>query len=163
MCEQASHYRCIPIITFDQPLWFKALNIVHNEPNDSELKSIVLRLGAFHMQMSYLGCIGHLMVGTGLREVLELIYAGNAVDHIMYGKAVSRAVRGHMLIDGVLNAMLLSTAYSCDIHMNSEADQLEATIAHPDLEEIQTLLASAIKEEENCSANIMLLKRLMQV
>ena len=95
------------------------------------------------------------MVGSGLRQVLELLYSGNAVDHIMSGEAVSRPVRVHTLIDAVLSAILLSTAYSCDIHINIEIEELEASIAHPDLEEIQKLLTSAIKEE-NCLENIIL-------
>ena len=43
-----------------------------------------------------------------LKELLELIYAPNAVDHILTGKAVSRVVRAHILLDAVLNALLLS-------------------------------------------------------
>lgn len=46
------------------------------------------------MQMSFLGSIGHLMAVSGLEELLEVVYAGNTVCHMMSGKAVSRAVRG---------------------------------------------------------------------
>ena len=49
---------------------------------------MIVRLGAFHVEMSFLGSIGHLMAGSDLREVLELIYASNAVDYIMTGKAI---------------------------------------------------------------------------
>ena len=48
------------------------------------------------------------MAGSRLKELLELIYAPNAVDHILTGQAVSRAVREHILLDAVLNALLLS-------------------------------------------------------
>ncbi|XP_014679227.1 PREDICTED: uncharacterized protein LOC106819081 [Priapulus caudatus] len=44
---------------------------------------IVLRLGEFHTEMSYLGRIGHLMAGSGLQEVLELTYASNSVSHML--------------------------------------------------------------------------------
>jgi len=27
-----------PIVTFDQPLWWKAFNIIHTEPADSDLR-----------------------------------------------------------------------------------------------------------------------------
>jgi len=53
--------------------------VVTNEPEQSHLKSIVLRLGGLHIQMSFLGCIGHLMAGSGIQDVLELVYAKNAV------------------------------------------------------------------------------------
>ena len=99
-----------PIVTFDQPLWLKAFNIIQTEPANSDLRKVIVRLGAFHAEMSFLGSIGHLMAGSGLREVLELIYASNAVDHIMTGKAISRAVRADLIVDAALNALLYSEA-----------------------------------------------------
>ena len=53
--------------------------------------------------MSFLGCIGHIMAGSGLQEVLELVFAKNAVGHMLTGKAVARAARGHFLVDAALN------------------------------------------------------------
>ena len=104
-----------PIVTFDQPLWWKAFNIISTEPANSDLRKVILRLGAFHTQMSFLGSIGHLMAGSGLREVLELIYASNAVDHILTGKAIARAVRAHLIVDAALNALLYSDALGVTI------------------------------------------------
>ena len=43
---------------------------------------------------------------SGLREVLEVIYASNTVGHMPSGKAESRAMQGHLLIYTALNAML---------------------------------------------------------
>ena len=99
-----------PIVTFDQSLWLKAFNIIQTEPANSELRKVIVLLGAFHAEMSFLGSIGHLMAGSGLREVLELIYAPNAVDHIMTGKAIARAVRANLIVDAALNALLYSEA-----------------------------------------------------
>ena len=59
------------------------------------------------MQMSFMGSIGHLMAGSGLAEILELVYAPHAIQHIMSGKAVSRAVRAHLLMDAALNDILI--------------------------------------------------------
>ncbi len=39
----------------------KTTYIVSLEPEMSCLKKLVLRLGPFHAEMSFLGCIGHLM------------------------------------------------------------------------------------------------------
>ena len=61
--EQAKRYHVTPVITFDQPLWLEALMIVRSEPQDSELKFIVLRLGGLHTEMSFLGCTAHIMNG----------------------------------------------------------------------------------------------------
>ncbi|CAG2250735.1 unnamed protein product [Mytilus edulis] len=82
--------------------------ILHNEPRESPLKSVVLRLGGFHMQMSFLGCIDIPCSRLGSSELLENIYASNTIEHMMSGKSVSRAVRGHSIIDCALYIMLLS-------------------------------------------------------
>ena len=71
------------------------MRIVNDQPPESDLKRAVLRLGAFHTQMSFLGSIGHIMKGSGLQEVLEPIYADNAVSHILSGEAVQGAICGH--------------------------------------------------------------------
>ena len=65
------------------------------------------RLGGFHTIMSFLGSIGKMMAGTGLSDLLETIYGENAVKHMMTGKAVSRALRGHFLIESVLTKKIL--------------------------------------------------------
>lgn len=111
----ARRHGVTPIITFDQPLWWKALTIIVSESLESDLRRIVLRLGGFHAEMSFLGSIGHLMAGSGLKEMLELIYAPQAVQHIISGKAIARAVRAHLLIDAVLNALIMSNALAIPI------------------------------------------------
>lgn len=74
-----------PVITFDLPLFWKAMLIIVWEPTWRDLKAVVLRLGGLHIEMSFLGCVGHLMATTGLAQVLEVVYAENAV---LSGKAV---------------------------------------------------------------------------
>ena len=34
---------------------------------------------------------------------IELVYANNAVCHMISGKAVARAIRGHLLVDAAFN------------------------------------------------------------
>ena len=65
ICSQARKLQVTPVLTFDQPLWFKATMIVENEPDNSDIKQLVLRLGGLHVQMSFLGSIGHVMAGSG--------------------------------------------------------------------------------------------------
>lgn len=62
------------------------------------------------MQMSFLGSIGYLMTGTGLHECLETVYASNSVIHMLSGKAIQRAVRGHFLVDSALHALITEKA-----------------------------------------------------
>ena len=60
----------VPCITFDQPLWQKALGIIKVKQ-----LNIVCRLGGFHTLMSFLGSIGNLMKGSDLEELFEEVYS----------------------------------------------------------------------------------------
>ena len=44
LSDQARKQHVTPVITFDQPLWWKAWTIITNEPQDSHLKSVVFWL-----------------------------------------------------------------------------------------------------------------------
>ncbi len=120
LCDQAKKYSVTPVITFDQPLFWKALLIIESELTGSDLKAVVLRLGGLHVEMSFLGCVGHLMAETGLAQVLELVYAENAVKHILSGKAIARAIRGHFMVHAALNTMLAANAYNIKVPIKEE-------------------------------------------
>ena len=107
IASQSQKTNVTPIMTFYQPLYLKALTVISSDHADSDLKSIILRLGTFHLQMSFLGA----MAGSGLQEIMELVYAPNAVVHILSGKAYARVVRAHLLVDAALNALLLADAF----------------------------------------------------
>ena len=51
------------------------------------------------------------MEGSGLNVVLETIYGKNTIDHIIKGKAISRAIQGHFLVDAALNATLITQLF----------------------------------------------------
>ena len=93
-----------PSVTFDQPLYVKAYDIV-----SSMNMNIIVRLGGFHQLMSYLGSIGCIMEGSGLRNALETVYAPITVGHMFTGKAYARALRGHFLASSALLTLLLET------------------------------------------------------
>ena len=84
-----------PCITFDQPLWLKAVEII-----EAKSMSIVCRLGSFHTMMSFMGSIGSMMKGSGLEEALETVHGPNAVIHMISGKAVSRVLQWAFLGTG---------------------------------------------------------------
>lgn len=46
------------------------------------------------------------MSGSGLDVVLAQIYAENSVVHMQTGKAYARAIRGHFMVDSVLNSII---------------------------------------------------------
>ena len=91
------------MIIFDQSLWLKATDIIF-----SKQLNIVCRLGGFHLIMSFLGSIGKLMEKSGIEEALENIYGPNAVIHMLNGKAYSRSIRGHFLLQSALTVSLLT-------------------------------------------------------
>ena len=70
--------------------------------------------------MSFLGNIGHLMIGTGLQELLEVIFAVNTVAYILSGKAVARAIRGHLLLDSGLHILLLCNLFETKLSLSSD-------------------------------------------
>ena len=98
ICKLPSKYDLPPIVTFDQPLFWKASEIINEIPENNSIRHVVLLLGSFHTFMNLLGAIGSLMDGSGLKEILQTIYGENAVMHMMSGKAVQRSLRGHLLL-----------------------------------------------------------------
>ena len=122
VCDHAKKFNCTPVITFDQPLWWKAYMIIQSLPENDSLRSAVVRLGGFHIQMSFLGSIGHLMKGSVIENVLEVLYSENTIGHILSGKAVSRAVRGHFIVDASLASVLTAKLLHVNAASDAEAD-----------------------------------------
>ena len=107
VCTLAQRYSVVPVLTFDQPLYWKAMELQASQESESTMKSCVLRLGGFHMCMSFLGAIGHIMQGSGLSSIFELIYAEGSVPAIMGGKEMSRGTRAHILLYGTLMGLII--------------------------------------------------------
>ncbi len=63
--------------------------------------------------MSFIGSIGSMMKGSGLEEALETVHGPNAVDHMISGKAVSRALRGHFLVQAALVNKFMLAVLPC--------------------------------------------------
>ena len=43
-----------------------------------------------------------------MKDILQVIYGENAVQHVLTGKAIQRAIRGHLLVDKCLGQMMVS-------------------------------------------------------
>ena len=123
--------------------------IVEIQPDSSDLHSVVVRLGAgFHAEMTFFGSIGDLMKGSGIENMLQVIYASNTIDPILSDKAVFRAVRGQCIVDASLHS-LLAAKISCvtlpaenidpDLSMESEDIAITSTDdATKDAESVST-------------------------
>ena len=114
-----------PCITFDQPLWLKAVEIIK-----AKSMNTVCRLGGFHTMMSFMGSIGSMMKGSGLEEALETSYGPNTVTQMISGKAISRALRGHFLVEAALVNKLMNAvipqAQNEDDDQGTSSDMLVA-------------------------------------
>lgn len=85
LVNQADKNNATPIITFDQPLYWKANKIICGQMSTSRLRDIILMMGGLHTEMNFVGCIGYVMENSGLVEVLETVYAKNSIPHMMSG------------------------------------------------------------------------------
>ena len=81
-----------PVVTFDQPLWIKAMEIIKTTDLD-----IVLILGGFHMLMSFARSIGTLMSCSGLAAALETTYGPVSIKHMLFGKSIAMFLRANFL------------------------------------------------------------------
>ena len=77
----------------------KAQHIFDADPFASRIKNIVLRIGRFYMEMSFLDSIGHIMTETGLKVLFSVEYAENTEPHMLNWKVIARAIRAHILVD----------------------------------------------------------------
>lgn len=105
MCKDNQQSSCI--VTFDQPLYAKALEIVLAAGKHSPLSCVVLRLGGFHLRMSFMGAVGTNMAGSGLEEFWETVYGKNTVTHMTTSHAYARAIRAHFLTQLSLAILIL--------------------------------------------------------
>ena len=90
------------VVTFDQPLWYKAMMIKTTKNLD-----IAILLGNFHTQMSFLSSIGYVMQNSGIKQIFSLAYAENYVDKMLSGGHYARAMRAHDLLYTALKSILI--------------------------------------------------------
>lgn len=74
---------------------------------DSDFRNVIVRLEEFHLLMSFLGSIGFIMAGSGIKELLNVIYASISVDKILTGHVYGRAIRAHLLAQLALAKVIL--------------------------------------------------------
>ena len=97
-CDRASKMGIkTVIITFDQPLYWKARAILEAASESFAASDVILRLGGFHTILSFLAAFDHIMAGSGLKEAIIKCYAENSTELMLKGKAYARAVRAHHL------------------------------------------------------------------
>ena len=89
-----------------------------------------------------MGSIGSMMKGSGLEEALETVYGPNAVAHMMTGKAFSRALRGHFLVEAALVNKLMAAIVPQTVAGEEDddlTDEEQATEGRLNNEDVKTL------------------------
>jgi len=99
------------------------------------------------------------MDSSGLQEMLELIYAPNAVIHMLSGKAIARAIRVHFIVDAALDALILRRVLNaplpCQLEKPESNDDNDPDIAESaDLSDSQYLDEAHTFYEKLISGNI---------
>ena len=111
------------------------MKIVKSSRNQ-DISRIIVKLGGFHTMMSFIGCIGHIMDGSGLQEVLEQIYASDSGVHMLSGKAISRAIRGLFIVECALYYILLKEI----VNESQQVDQPDLTISQEERRQLLKLV-----------------------
>ena len=95
-------------VTFDQPLYIKAVEIL--EQHKSELKSLFIRIGSFHNLMSFMGA----MADSGLTDLWETVYDPNTAAQMETGHDYARAFRAHILSAVAVTKLILDVSSEAD-------------------------------------------------
>ena len=153
--RHAKLYNVTPVVTFDQPLYWKALAVMQR----SEITELLLLLGAFHTLMSYLGATGKLMEGTGIEKIFQLAYAGHSVTHTMSGKAVSHALRAYTILISCLYSVIIEHIYS-RYNEQSETGSLPCITEEPLIERLIQLLRVVLNSKSGEGVNFEILQEI---
>lgn len=88
---------CI-VLVMDEAIYSKAQQIRWN--NDEFLKRIVLRLGDFHVAMSFLAILGKRFGDAGLQDVFieSQLVAENSISRVISGHHYNRCIRAHKIM-----------------------------------------------------------------
>ena len=81
------------------------------------------------------------MKGIGLEEALEVVFAENAVSHMITGKAISRAVRGYFLVQFALVTNLFKP------FINDGEDEAQGTEDDISVEENEKTVETVKRED----------------
>ena len=94
------------IVTFDQPLFIKTVDIV--DASAELCYSVIVRLGGLHMTFSYMGSDGYIMSGSGQEQMWSTAYAEGSIPQMVSGHSYSRALCVHILSVQAIASVLLS-------------------------------------------------------
>ena len=85
------------VVTSDLAIYVKAKEIQCRVPD--ELHKVVIRMGSFHIALSYLSLLGKMYSDSGLEDLFieSGVYASGTTSALMAGKQYNRGIRAHKL------------------------------------------------------------------
>ena len=120
----AEHGQIYSYLEADMQLYKVAIHIKWSDTG--RWKHMIIRPGGMYTLMSFIGCIGTLMSGTGLQKVLGAAFKG--VPNMINGKVWPKALQGMRMIVTVMMEELVEVA-------NYDVEQiqvcLEKATEHP--------------------------------
>lgn len=118
------------VVVLDQAIYAKALEVKWKRAD--EFKSVVLRMGAFHVACVFLAVIGKRFAGSGLRDLMleSGVVAEGSLQGVLSGKHYNRSIRVHKL---VMEAM-------CRLQLEQFGEWLNIQNVRVDLNALQQLL-----------------------
>ena len=86
------------VIMFDEAIYCKTKEIQWRFSD--EFADTVIRMGGFHIAMTFLAVIGKTYEESGLKDILieSGVYGSNSVVRLLHGKAYNKGVRAHKLL-----------------------------------------------------------------
>lgn len=111
-------------ITMDLQLYIVACQIQWGNP--MRWKSVIIHPGMMHTLMSFLGCIGFLMKGSGMEQLLTVAFGG--IANIVNGKSWTNALRAYRMLLEVLLQDLLQEGPQTDAAIT---EYLDKACEHP--------------------------------
>ena len=101
------------------------------------------------------------MDGSGLTEGLETIFGGNALKKMLSGKAISRALRAHFLIESALITKLMTNIFP--VTENEASFDVNEVVDDGDIEmdsmEDETTISLRYTDDDNFDADDMMKPR----
>ena len=85
---------------------------------------------------------------SGIDELLECVYASITVGHMLSGKAVQRAFRGHLLVENALNVILTADAFNLSLPKARFAKNYEEGELVKDRRQTVPVLDSVVVERD---------------
>ncbi|GBM91898.1 hypothetical protein AVEN_112925-1 [Araneus ventricosus] len=114
--------RCI--VTFDQSLFIKDMDIVFRADETDELSKVIVKLNRFHLLMSYMGAVGKIMGGSSLEQMWCEVFAKKIVVHMANGQAYARVLRAHSLSQAAVGFLILEYCEKSGFLSGSDVETL---------------------------------------